>query len=456
MPQQGAPSLRLREVWERAEWNAAVEALGGSITQSWEWGLFHQRQGWKPLRLLDGESRGAVQLLLKAAPRRGAVAYAAYGPLAASTSELIEVTESAACWARGYGAYLLKIEPRLGVEAIQETLKAGRYVRAPRELPARTRILGIPKDPEEHLKALPKDLRYKIRRAYRNGVEVLTLSSSSPDIDIEMEKFLKLLKDTSERQGFWTAPDAFYRNVMRDLPSHLLLAYHEGTPVAALITAIFGEEAYYLFGASTTEKGNLYAPHLLQWEAMEVARRAGCSRYDMWGISSRPPSKTRGFVRFKQQFGGTVEEYAGAYFWVPSYLEILKHGAVPSVARATRFAIKRHPNARKVRGEVSVHWDTGEPPQGEVGSRHQPAEYRQSVKEMAVLGVYYLTRAAYAQAFASGDAKARSGPVLGPPAPFLSTRTGLPPDAIATYRQRLLKRIASVKRVVWWWSGTSG
>ena len=58
-----------------------------------------------------------------------------------------------------------------------------------------------------------------------------------------MGKFLKLLKGTSERNEFYIAAEAFYRNVMRDLPAHLLLAYHQRTPVAADIIATFGEEA---------------------------------------------------------------------------------------------------------------------------------------------------------------------------------------------------------------------
>ena len=36
--------MYFREVFDSAEWNATIKALGGSIAQSWEWGLFHQRR----------------------------------------------------------------------------------------------------------------------------------------------------------------------------------------------------------------------------------------------------------------------------------------------------------------------------------------------------------------------------------------------------------------------------
>jgi hypothetical protein len=432
--------IRLREVTEPAEWNAAAKALGGSITQSWEWGSLHQRQGYHPLRLLDEGGRGAVQLLLKDASRGGgSVAYAPYGSLAASVSDLAEVTRSAARWVRGRGAYLLKVEPRWSTGANAELLRGKRYVQTARELPARTRIIGIPEDPEEHLMALPGDARYRIRRARRNGVEVQRLSSGSPDMDNKMGEFLKLLKVTAERHGFYTAPEEFYRNVVRDLCAHLLLAYHEGTLVAAIIVATFGEEAYYLFGASTTEKGNLHAPYLVQWEAMEVARRQGCSRYDMWGIASQPSPRTRGFIQFKQKFGGTVEEYPGAYIRVLSYPELLKYG-VPSLAfRTARFAIKTirsYPAARsKLGSKVSVQRDTGEPtaPQAS-SSRHQSGGRGRSVKQLITLGFYYITSDAYARAFVGKKVRPFGELAQGPPAPFIGSTNPQPPEVIAEYQ----------------------
>ena len=429
---------RFREVFDSVEWNAAVKALGGSIAQSWEWGLLHQRQGYHPLRLLDEGSRGAVQVLLKAAPRGGgSVAYAPYGPLAASVSDLGEVTESAARWARGRGAYLLKIEPRaVGAQATREILRAGSYVPADIQLPRLTRILAVPEDSEEHLKALPRDARYRVRRARREGVEALTLSSSSPDIGNKMAEFLQLLRATAERHKFYIAPEEFYRNIMRDLPAHLLLAYHEGTLLAAAIVATFGEEAYYLFGASISEKGNLRAPYLLQWEAMEVARRAGCSRYDLWGIIRKPSARTEGFVRFKQKFGGTLEEYPGAYIRVLSYPQLLKYGAPSLVVRGAKSAIRRRPGAQKVRAKVSVQRGTGEPPKELASSRrYQSAGRSRAIKQLITLGLYSITSDAYAWAFAGEEVKAFGKPVVPPPAPFIGARNPQPPWVIAEYRQ---------------------
>jgi lipid II:glycine glycyltransferase (peptidoglycan interpeptide bridge formation enzyme) len=111
----GGPSIRLREISDPAEWNAAVKAFGGSITQSWEWGLLQRDMGWKPLRLLDEEGRGGVQLLLVEQRGGFSMAYAPYGPLATNASDLPEIIASVSRRARECRAYLLKMEPRWGL-----------------------------------------------------------------------------------------------------------------------------------------------------------------------------------------------------------------------------------------------------------------------------------------------------------------------------------------------------
>src|SRR5215213_4626174 len=321
--------VELREVLEPREWDAAVKSLGGSITQSWGWGLAKQFEGWKPLRLLDKKNRGAVQLLFNYdLPGGLARAYAPYGPLAADTSDLAEVLASAARWARQRGAYLLTIEPRLGTEANGQILGGRTYVPAKKQLPSRTVIVDLPEDPEEHFTSLPEDTRYGVRRAHREGVEVVTLYRGAMNVGSGIEEYYKLLKDASIRQRSYVEPQAFYRRLIIDSPAYLVLARHEGTAVAGAITTTFGDEASCLRGAFTTGKGDLCAPYLVLWEAMDIARRAGCSSYDMWGIPRSPYVEAPEFDRFKKKFAGTTVEYAEASTRVLSHLACWEHGAV--------------------------------------------------------------------------------------------------------------------------------
>ena len=105
----------------------------------------------------------------------------------------------------------------------------------------------------------------------------------------------------------------------------------------------FGEEAYYLYGASAREGDNLYASYLVQYEALSVAREMGARRYDMWGIPCDPREDHPlwGVFQFKKKFGGHEERYAGAH---------------EKRLRPVRAALKTNPQRRRQCGQlVAVH-----------------------------------------------------------------------------------------------------
>jgi lipid II:glycine glycyltransferase (peptidoglycan interpeptide bridge formation enzyme) len=91
-----------------------------------------------------------------------------------------------------------------------------------------------------------------------------------------------------------------------------------------LISAKFGSEAIYMYGASSSEHRGHGAAFLLQFEAMRWAREAGCAKYDLWGIPMVDPTTMtdtgttlagtkgddwRGLYRFKTGFGGEIVTY---------------------------------------------------------------------------------------------------------------------------------------------------
>jgi hypothetical protein len=149
--------------------------------------------------------------------------------------------------------------------------------------------------------------------------------------------------------------------------------------LAGIVITVFGRQAIYMYGASSSEQRNLMPNHLLQWEAMKWAQAQGCTTYDLWGIPDEvtsyegrvtrdelrgtssgseaeeretgnvergtapevPSSKLQvssstseaveretwnvergtdlwGVYRFKQGFGGQVTRYAGAFDYVYS------------------------------------------------------------------------------------------------------------------------------------------
>lgn len=55
--------------------------------------------------------------------------------------------------------------------------------------------------------------------------------------------------------------------------------------------------------------------YALQWCAMQTARRAGCSEYDLFGVAPNadPSHPMHGLYRFKTGFGGQMYHQMGCW-----------------------------------------------------------------------------------------------------------------------------------------------
>ncbi len=122
--------------------------------------------------------------------------------------------------------------------------------------------------------------RYNIRLAQKKGITI----EASNDIEV----FIRLMRETGERNQFGIHNADYYRQVHRtfiqDQSCELLIAKFQETPIAALLIFMRGKRAWYFYGASSDEERNRMPTYLLQWEAMRVAAKRGCTEYDLWGI----------------------------------------------------------------------------------------------------------------------------------------------------------------------------
>ncbi len=333
---------------DAARWDREALAGGGHLLQSWRWGEFKTRHGWRVERVRS-EARGEVAQAQVLFRHRGpvSVGYLPRGPVfsnpTAGAAQRLLAEVDAVC--RRHRALSLIVEPDAPLPL------AGRYrghgfVRGPaRVQPGRSVLVPLLED-GPLLDQMHQKTRYNIRLAQRRGVTA-TAAEASPTAKAA---FYGLLSDTAGRNQFAVHTAEYYADFLQVFgdAAVLMFAWIEGRPVAGLIAARFGELAIYMYGASSTRLRAHGAGFLLQFEAMRWARERGCREYDLWGIPVEDPGSTevdeghrlagtrgedwRGLYEFKVRFGGRIATF-------PPPLERRYVPVLPALARrALRLA----------------------------------------------------------------------------------------------------------------------
>jgi len=165
---------------------------------------------------------------------------------------------------------------------------------------------GIPRTEEDILMNMRKTTRNLVRRAERDGVQVL--ASSQPDKDIEI--FLSLHEETRRRHHFTPYTNEFFRAQVLHFAARgectLYLARFQGSVIASSIHMHVAGETSYHHGASSQAFAKIPASYLLQWTAIRDALKRGDHVYNFWGIAPEGVSRHpfAGVTLFKTGFGG--------------------------------------------------------------------------------------------------------------------------------------------------------
>lgn len=298
----------------------------GDVLQTTAWGKVKEGSGWSyyPLGVLEqGSLTAAALILVKKLPWVPyAVAYSPRGPLYSSREALAELLRSGAQFLKGHGALVWKMDPAVP-EGDQEWLGAAkelglRWIDTGVDFqgvqPRFVMTLDITPPLDALLSQMKNKTRYNIRYAQRKGVQVEAVQAKR-----QLSTFYALLQETAERDRFTIRPLTYYEDLWDHLVEQNLakvfLAHHEGLPLAGAICFKLGRRVWYVYGASSNEKRNLQASHLLQWEMIKWAKGSGCTIYDFRGVSGdlNPEHPLYGLYRFKEGFGAQLQAYAGEF-----------------------------------------------------------------------------------------------------------------------------------------------
>ncbi len=320
-------AYELELVHNGERWNRGLLTLPHPhVLQTWEWGEVKSQTGWRPhpLRvLLHGHPVGQVLLLVRPLrPLPLAVGYVPKGPVLDWSAPLhvSVVLKAIADYASQQGLLFVKIDPDVDPRSgqgkqVQTLLRDHGWVPSPEAIQFRnTVLLDLQGDEEELLKRMKPKWRYNIRLARRRGVRIRQGKEE------DFPHFYALYAETARRDGFLIRPYAYYEKVWRVFLSRdmavLLMAEWEGRPIAGLMLFLFGHRAWYMYGASAGGDVRRHMPnHLLQWEAIRVARTRGCTVYDMWGAPDvlDESDPMWGVYRFKLGFGGVFQPWIGPW-----------------------------------------------------------------------------------------------------------------------------------------------
>jgi peptidoglycan pentaglycine glycine transferase (the first glycine) len=310
------------------EWDAFVSMQPRAhVLQQSAWGDLKAAYGWGVERVALREDERIVagaQLLFRQLPLHlGNMAYLAMGPY-------VKPEHEAALWAaidaaaRKRRAAFLKWEPGIYDEGERppDFIRLGFRQSAQTVQPPRTVIIDLTEDDETILARMNQGTRRKIRQSEKNNVSYFEGTRE------DVATFTAMMQTTGARNEFGVHEPKYYEMAYDLFVMHreaaLIVAEHEGDPLAGVMVFAKGKSAWYLYGASADVKRNLMATYGVQWKAIQWAQARGCTEYDLWGIPDEDEATLEaqfeqrsdglwGVYGFKRGWGGKVVRSAGAW-----------------------------------------------------------------------------------------------------------------------------------------------
>ena len=315
----------VRMIESHATWTEFLNTVQpNTFLHSWPWGEFQKATGeriWR-LGIYAGETLRGIVLIIKVQAKRGSFLFCPHGPVLNSEFRM----QNAELALRALVDYLKPL-------AREEKCSFARFSPLMLSTPENNRmwhtlgfreapihmhpelawILDITPSEDEILKGMRKTTRYSIRKAEKDGVEVIT--STDPD---DIEKFWSLYSATVDRQHFVPFSKDYLRKEFEIFAAQncatLILGTYRHEVIAAAFVVFTPWSGFYHHGASISKYINIPASQLVQWHALLEAKRRGCKKYNFWGVvpESAKNHPWAGLTRFKKGFGGYAEQYVHA------------------------------------------------------------------------------------------------------------------------------------------------
>ncbi|HSU47559.1 MAG TPA: peptidoglycan bridge formation glycyltransferase FemA/FemB family protein [Arthrobacter sp.] len=327
-------TARFATAEEIENWDKHVTANpnGGNMLQSAAYASVKNGSGWK-VRFLVLESDGnpSYNLVLeKSFPVLGRLWYLIKGPDLADAADLGTALEACAAFVRSgkLNVFTIKVEPDIVDSGdAQKELRAANLVKAPNiQSNDSTALLDISGPEEDVFKAISSRARNAIRRAQREGCQVVR-QEPGPET---YRALYDLMANTVNAKGSMPLRSydyyaRFWDEFCNRGQGNFFFAYEDGKPSVGAFVINYGAKATYKDGGSTQNRKQYGDSHLVQWAAIRRMQELGCTEYDFCGTppSARIKDKSHnlyGMGMFKTSFTKTVTDFVGCHDYVLSPL----------------------------------------------------------------------------------------------------------------------------------------
>ena len=189
----------------------------------------------------------------------------------------------------------------------------------------RTVIVDCDQDEDILMRTLHGKWRNPLRNALKSGMEL----EYAPIADCA-DRFDALYREVQATKGFSPdiPPEFYYPLEGSDFTHEVLIARKDGADIAGMTIGHSGQNAVYLFGATSETGRRLNAGHYLMWQSILRCRELGLKCFDLGGID---PEENPSVTRFKQRTGGVDITAAGPYEFRPSGLPSILIGAAEAL-----------------------------------------------------------------------------------------------------------------------------
>ncbi|UTC67932.1 MULTISPECIES: peptidoglycan bridge formation glycyltransferase FemA/FemB family protein [unclassified Treponema] len=315
-----------------SEYKDEFDKLAPHPIQSWIWGDFKESMGAAAERIgffEDGKLKSGIQIIFSKIPKTNYTV----GIASKTVMPDFECLEALKKAGKKHNAVFIKIEPDIfkpvsETESSTETsllpgnffeekinflLKNGAKIGKP-FFEKYNFLLNIEKTEDELLASFHSKTRYNIRLAEKKGVSVIDKSTEEG-----MEDYIRLMEETTKRQGFFNHNGKYFRQMFKIFPKESLRifeAVYGEEVLTAWILFKFNGKLYYPYGASGNSHRELMPNNLIMWEAIKYGKNLNCSLFDLWGCLGPNPDTENswyGFHKFKAGYKPQLVEYIGTF-----------------------------------------------------------------------------------------------------------------------------------------------